>query len=350
MFLHKRPQIKRGKRIGWIWWVAWTDESGKKQDQSLQKHFRLSFPVTDPWVAKKLLADLEMKEVHDRLGVPDDFGSLSVDEFYREYLRFCDQNRTKETARSHRCKVNAWLRYLKGQGVKSVSQITKKLLNEFVDIYLPPLQKKGIKNATKNRYISLVHASLRWGTEQDHLKENPLQGIIRRTEPHPDRLMNFKRDDLKKLLNIKDKDFVAFLEVMYYTLQRRGDVVGLRWDDLDFKRKKIRIRRPKDQKPKEIEMADKLVPILKSIPRNGDRIFSFSADYATKKFHRLLTELNLKDIRRLHDIRHTGASVLGEEGVDVKTIQELLGHKDSRTTLIYVHSSQRSKRKAINKL
>lgn len=148
----------------------------------------------------------------------------------------------------------------------------------------------------------------------------------------------------------KDKDFVAFLEVMYYTLQRRGDVVGLRWDDLDFKRKKIRIRRPKDQKPKEIEMANKLIRILKSIPRNGEWVFSFSEDYVTKKFHRLLKELNLREIKCLHHIRHLGASMLAERGVDIKTIQELLGHKDSKTTLIYVHSSQKQKKVAINKL
>jgi len=295
MFLYKRPRKKRGKRIGWIWWVRWTDENGKTHNQSLQKHFRLSFRVTDQWTAKKLLADLEMKEIHDRLGVPDDFGSLSVDEFYMEYLRFCDQNRTKETAGSHRYRINTWLRFLKRENIKSVSQISKRLLNEFVDTYLPSLRKRHIKNATKNRYINLVHASLKWGTEQDHLKENPLRGIIRRTEPHPDRLMNFKKDDLKKLFAVvEDTWFIAYLKTMYYTLKRRKEVLNLCWDDLDFKRKLVRIRRPKSQRPESIDMADKLIPILESLPRNGDRLFPFSPDYVTKKIPSALSRIESK--------------------------------------------------------
>lgn len=65
---------------------------------------------------------------------------------------------------------------------------------------------------------------------------------------------------------------------------------------------------------------------------------SFGPDYISHHFNLLLEKNNLPHIR-FHDLRHTAGSLLLEDGVDIKTIQEFLGHSQaSTTTNIYLHS------------
>lgn len=344
MFLHKRPQTKRGRRIGWIWWVAWTDESGKKHDQSLQKHFRLSLPVTDPWVAKKLLADLEMKEVHDRLGVPDDFGSLSVDEFYLKYLRYCDRNKAPNTVKSDKERLGKWIRFLKAQKVERVAQITLNVFRGFSEQEL-----RGNANATQNRYASIVRASFNWGIREGYLKKNPLQNVIRLKEVRRPRSASFRFGDLKKLLSIEDKIFLAYIKLIYYTLMRRSEALNLRWNDVDFKNKTIYLKNTKNQVPRMVPINKRLISILKGMESRTDagHIFPWTENQVTKKFQRLRKRFDL-EIDGIHHFRHLRASELIRKGANVRAVQWLLGHSDPRITLgIYVHVNLNDLRKAV---
>lgn len=76
----------------------------------------------------------------------------------------------------------------------------------------------------------------------------------------------------------------------------------------------------------------------------------FSPEYISRHFHQILENNGLRIIR-FHDLRHTAGSLLLEEGIDIKTIQEFLGHADASTTLnIYLHSSFGSQLKAATAL
>jgi len=328
-------------------WYVQYGQDGERTQKALHKFLglKLPVPIRDKRTAEDLLADFRMKEIRDHMGIPLPSDSVRVVDFYTEYLRFCDQNWTLETARSQTHRAHRWLAFLNHKGITFVSQITKKLVNEFVDTY-----NGNIKNSTKNRYINLVHGSLKWAVEQGYLKENLVHGIVRRKEIQTDWLMDFKEDEITKLFSIEDKAFALYLKVMFYTFMRRKEVLSLRWDDLDFNKRLIRIRMPKSQRPEIIPMADSVIPILKSIPQNGEKLFDFSPDYVTKKFHRLVKRLGLKNTKRLHDVRHLGLSLLAHKGVDLKTLQKLARHKDVKTTMRYIHTSTESERRAVNLL
>jgi len=342
MRLHKRPRIKRGKRIGWIYWVHYTDESGKRRDQSLQKFFSLSFPVTDPWVAKKLLADLEMKEIHDRLGIPDDFGFLSVDEFYLKYLRYCDRNKAPNTVKSDKERLGKWIRFLKKEKIQKISQITLQIFRDFSEQEL-----RALTNATQNRYASIIRASFNWGIREGYLKKNPLQNVIRLKEVRRLRSASFRFGDLKKLLSIEDKIFVAYLKLTYYTLMRRSEALNLKWSDVDFKKRTIQIQKTKSGHPRTIPINDKLLPILKGLSGGGDYLFRWTENQVTKKFQRLRKGLDLQ-IDGIHHLRHLRASELIRKGANLKAVQRLLGHSDSRMTIgTYVHVNLDDLRKAV---
>jgi len=186
----------------------------------------------------------------------------------------------------------------------------------------------------------------------------------------------------------------TFLELAvmlgFYGL-RRSEVVGLRWDAVDFEHNTITIKytvtsysrngkRLIDEKPRTKNkssrrtlpmipaLRNKLLAILEDreecrrlcrrsynneyldfvyVDEMGDRI---TPDYITHAFDRLLKKHGLRDIR-FHDLRHSCASLLLANNVSMKEIQEWLGHSTFKTTAdIYAHLSSESKLSSANAL
>jgi len=356
MFLYKRPQMKNKRRIGWIWWVGWYDEKGKRHSQNLQSFFGLSFPVTDRQDAKNLLAELQRKEIDERLGFPVDTSSLPIERFYREYLSHSEGNKAKSTVEKDGVRLRKWIAFLKSRGIENISELCerydrnlsmgKKLLQDFLK---EEISKQS--NASKNKYVYIVRASFNWGEEQGHVRENPVKSFPRLKEPKQDRTFMFWEKDIEKLFSIEDKPFVAFLKTALYTGCRRSEILNLEWQDIDFKGKKIRLRRTKSGKPEIVPMADDLMPVLKSMSQNGDSVFPLSDNQCTKKFQRLRKRLKLKCIHRIHDLRHLFVRILLDKGVDLKTIQTLTRHKTLWTLLeIYASTSSEKEKKAVDKI
>jgi len=340
MFLYKRPQMKNRKRIGWIWWVGWYEKKKdshtkkrKRQSESLQSFFNLPLPVTDRQDAKSLLVELQRKEIDKRLGIeqPD---SIPVDGFYLEYCRFCDKNKNRSTVSSDNYRLKRWLNFLSSQKIESMSGITKTLLNQFI------AELKGKSNATINRHISLIRASLRWGVRQGYLKENSLKDFSRLTEIHLPKTAEITTEDLDKLLSIKDEKFKLFLQIVYYTLARKREVLQLTWEDIDLKRRVVTYRHTKTKIPRVIPMCDKLVRVVTTFKDSPGKkkIFNWETEYVSRKFQRLRKRLDLK-IEGIHRFRHARASELLRKGANIRDIQTMLGHKTPQTTLkIYAQS------------
>lgn len=339
MFLYKRPDSPN-------WYIGGILENGKRKARALHKFLRLPFPVKDKVTAQQLLTSLKMKAIRGELGISSNGDSPAVHEFYSEFFDFYKKNRTYNTTKTAQERLGRWIRFLDRQGIERLSRINQGLFDSFMEEDL-----RGRSNATLNRYTSTVRTAFEWGIRKGYLKENPLKRALHYKEPRPDKSFSFMDEDLEKLFSLEDKIFAAFLKVAYYSLGRRSEVLKLRWGDLDFKRKIIKFRTPKSQQPEIIEMADRLIPVFQFLSNKGDRIFSYSENYATKKFQKVRDELNLKSIRRIHDLRSAGVIKLLEQGVDIKTVQEVARHKNVLTTLsFYAFTSKEKKREAINKL
>ena len=135
----------------------------------------------------------------------------------------------------------------------------------------------------------------------------------------------------------------------------------LEWSDIDWKNKQIKIinkevRNPKGQKERYIPMDDKLINILKSLPRNGSS-FVFSTPEGKPRVNNLNREVKkvaakagIKKNINLHMLRHSFASHLVMGGVDLSTVQRLLGHSSITTTMIYAHLAPDHLRGALDKL
>ena len=148
-----------------------------------------------------------------------------------------------------------------------------------------------------------------------------------------------------------------------HTGMRKGEVINLKWGDVDFAATRIIVQNSKNNEKRIIPMTSTLKNILQELynlqqqttgcispvdyvfvnPENGRRITAPGS-----RFRKLLKRARIKDFR-FHDMRHNFASYLAMNNVDIRTIQELLGHKDIKMTIRYSHLSSRALEQAVRK-
>ncbi|MFC2073935.1 tyrosine-type recombinase/integrase [Campylobacterota bacterium] len=179
----------------------------------------------------------------------------------------------------------------------------------------------------------------------------------------------FTLEEITKLIRLATDDLQAFVALGFFTGMRSGEMIGLRWDDIDFKRKEISIKRtikmgnistPKTQSSiRTIDILDQLMPYLKKqLKLTGDKksyVFLNSDDmhyYDIKRIRdtrwkHLLKEAEL-DYRTIYQMRHSFATVMIEHGEDILWVSHMLGHSDSSMTLqMYAkYRKQKDKKRA----
>ena len=177
-------------------------------------------------------------------------------------------------------------------------------------------------------------------------------------------VMNDKRDKMKGII------------ICLYTGLRIGELLALEWNDIDFANGEININKscydgkmkdgsfgritdtPKTENSiRVIPLPKKLVPIIRAMKKNSNSPYVISGKNNViyvrsyqRSFEILLKKLNIKH-RGFHALRHTFATRAIECGMDVKTLSEILGHKNPTVTLNrYAHSLMDHKKDMMNRL
>ena len=235
-------------------------------------------------------------------------------------------------------------------GNMPTSDITPKKLFDFLTsmVNIPTTQKR-VKNFL-NRVFK--HATIYYG-----LPKNPLNSIEIETKTQQKAkniwtLEEFNKFDeiLKDNCNLKTR---VLFNVLYFSGARIGEVTALMLEDIDYNNNTININKtrishktvnsPKNNTSNRIiALPQKTMDLLKSytdtLPPKLKSFFLFSYQcYDRIILKNLIEKYNLKDIR-LHDFRHSHASLLINRGVDIATISTRLGHANSQITLnTYAH-------------
>jgi integrase len=131
---------------------------------------------------------------------------------------------------------------------------------------------------------------------------------------------------------------------------RRGEILNLRWDDVNFKEGFILVRDSKNYESRTITIHPILRETLLTLRQKSQSEYVFGG---RKRIDRLwgnaLRKTGIPHCR-FHDLRHTFPSRLVMEGVDRVTVQELMGHKNINMTKRYSHPTPEHKRQAIERL
>lgn len=204
---------------------------------------------------------------------------------------------------------------------------------------------------TINNQLSAI---MNYAVRYYSLKENPCRKAGSIGKSHADEMQFWTTDEFKKFLekiSNKPQSRAGFL-VLYYTGIRIGELLALEYTDIDFKAKKLVINKsyqridtkdvitaPKTPKSiREVSLPDFLLEELETYTnklyglRKHDRIFPYTKHFFEKEMNRGTKDGEVKKIR-LHDLRHSHASLLIELGFSPLAIADRLGHEKVETTL-----------------
>jgi integrase len=134
---------------------------------------------------------------------------------------------------------------------------------------------------------------------------------------------------------------------------RRGELLALRWDSIDFDRRILTVEggTAKNRQTRHVPLNDEAIGTLsrwREQASSGRRIFEVSTDFKTA-WAKLLKRANITKFR-WHDLRHHFASRLVQVGVPLNTVRDLLGHSSVAMSLRYAHLAPDQRREAVAKL
>ena len=255
---------------------------------------------------------------------------------------YLDENRySSKTREAYLQMMEFFFRYFEE---KEPDEITSREISEFIyNIII----KLGYSSAYQNQMISAIktyYQASGSGQMRFELLSRPRK---RRSLPK-----TFSKEEVSRILNssgnLKHK---LLLWIIYSCGLRRSEAVNLKLSDFDRQRGLIHIREGKG-------MVDRIVPVPDKVWHKLDEYMAgyapkvylfegqtggkYSSESVYRVFRQALVRAGINKDVGVHSLRHSYATHLHENGLDIKYIQELLGHKSTRTTEIYTHVSRRN--------
>jgi len=235
------------------------------------------------------------------------------------------------------------------------SQFEKRFIQEITPLNVEKYKQKRIKEvspATVNREITCLKHIFNKAKEWGKIKDNQISSVKLFKEQNA-RIRYLEKEEIEKLTKTCPDYIKPIVMVALNTGMRKGEILSLKWKDIDFRNRIIYILQTKNNEIRKIPMNDIIFRTLLKVRKNPKSSYIFckkdGSPYRDIRggFTNALKKAGIKDFR-FHDLRHTFASHLVMAGVDLKTVQELLGHKTFAMTLRYSHLSSDHKRRAID--
>jgi integrase len=227
---------------------------------------------------------------------------------------------------------------------KTLSAITK---HEIQDLHNHIGQKHGKYEANRvSAYVCAIYNKMiSWGWEET----NPAVGIAKFKEQKRDRFI--LKDELPRFIEAleaeSNRDMRDFFLMCLYTGARKSNVLGMRWEDINFSINEWRIPDTKNGDPVRIPLIGQALDILNDrihlknstpwvFPSKGSK--SGHLQEPKKVWKRVLDRAGLTNLR-IHDLRRTNGSYQAIAGVSLLVIGKSLGHKSPQSTAIYARFS-----------
>jgi len=243
---------------------------------------------------------------------------------------------------------------------------------DVVEAHYQSLTKMGLSSRSVRFAHMILHKSLNDAIRRGYLSRNPVQGAILPRKDQKEMQILDEDEVMRFLIVVQDNRREGLYNLAVKTGMRQGELLALKWSDLDWKRSKIRVQRQVQRIPgkgmlfrapktrssrRTIQLGEHTLDTLRNQRARleiekavaGDRwqehnlIFPstvgtpMGASNLLKDFKKQLERAKLREIR-FHDLRHTAASLMLNHGIPVLVVSKILGHSKTSTTLdVYGH-------------
>lgn len=332
--------------------------------------------------------EIEIKEAHrmeQETAVAQLPDQITFDHFVNDmWIPLCvrDGSHRPATIAMYSNILKIILPYFEGMRIQDITgiQITQYLCwlrNEYKTQRGKPLADKTIKH-----HYNILGLIFGYAEKQDIIQKNPMRKVDppKVVKKGVDALSDDETARFLVALGSCDFDFRCILQVLITTGLRRGECLGLQWQDIDFENGTISVNRSTTYTPEfgivvsvpKTANSVRTIPVVPStmnllsqllhqqekehpstllqaafvFSRPGSPFGPRDPSAITRHMKRFIQSVGLQDVSP-HDLRHTCASLLLESGADIKSVQEILGHADASTTLnFYVKSDMGQMRAA----
>jgi integrase len=276
-----------------------------------------------------------------------------------EYLNWLERDRERKpsTMRDYRSIVRVHL--LPSFGDLAIEDVTVEAVERFASSLAC---RTETTNRTRQKILTVLHGVMKRAQRVWKLPRNPVSGIEKPTQRVRSEIDVFSPEEIHALVRAaaSEQDAAIYLTAAFTGL-RRGELVALRWRDVDFARRHLRVTAsyteagltsPKSGKVRAVPMAPLVAEALARLAhrgRSGDDDLVFPGTFGgyldgSALYRRYKIALRAAGLRglRFHDLRHTfGTQVIGNPRVSILQLKEWMGHADIDTTMRYMHFAPR---------
>lgn len=354
------PKIRKTKGIyrrGRIYWVTYMGLDGKQKYESTGSDLKADAELF--LAQRRLDVDQGKETVTRRRDRKHTFSDLA-----EKYLPFVLNQKAYDIKKLYVAAL------VKEFGAVKLCNITLSAVEGWQSRLLsserPPVKEGGekrspLKPASVNKYIGTFKHMFTKAVDWDMMPEEEAKRVQRvKVIPENNRRLRYLSfEESAELLNACDKHLKPIVAFALNTGCRRGEILGLTWDRVDLKHGFILLDDTKSGKRREIPINKTVKTLLKEIVRRLDSNYVFvnpdtvkerppvkaggairpasGRYYSVKRsFAAACRKAKITDLH-FHDLRHTFASQLVMNGVDIVTVSKLLGHANLTMTLRYAH-------------
>ena len=287
---------------------------------------------------------------------------VQFEAFAQDYLNHCKTNKKKSWQRDENS-----IQFLEVHfGGMLLSKITPldiedyktKRINGEVKLKPKPGASRSrtdwrVQPATINRELACLKHMFSLAKKWKMADENPVKEV----QFFQERQIEMKiltREEIERLIDSASLQLRPILIIALNTGMRKGEILRLRWNDIDFENQYISLWETKSNRPRKIPMSGLVSLTLAAKKKEQEFVFSNPrtgrplSDLQTC-FKAACRKAAVGDLR-FHDLRHTAATYMVTGGIDLVTVKEILGHATIQMTMRYAHPTPENKRHAVEVL
>jgi integrase/recombinase XerD len=272
---------------------------------------------------------------------------------------------SQETIETREYQLGAFIRWCAVRGIENPNDVTRTVLEQYQSCLFHYRKKNGQPLSFRTQHGMLVplRSWFRWMNRENYAVHNPavdleLPRLGRYLPKHVLRVeeveLLMRQPKLSQPIGLRDR---AILETLYSTGIRRGECVRLKLHDTDFRNGTLFVRQGKNRKDRVVPLGRRAIkwiekyirdvrPGLAAEPDDMTLFLSYygkpiSRDHLSGMVHDYVMATNIGKSGGPHLLRHTVATLMLENGADLRFLQAMLGHENISTTQIYTHVSIR---------